>query len=260
MANNPMFNEAAFERAKKRQQTAVPPNEMYEGEQPLRRISTNTMTLQGTINKTFFLLFLCVAGGVYGWMHPVLFTSALPIALAIVALVIGVMTSFMPVISPFTAPLYALLEGFLLGGVSAAYNQMYNGIVSQAVMLTLLVFAIMLFVYKTGIIRVTQQLKTGIVSATAAIAIFYLVSFIGSFFGMNISYLTSSSPLSIGISVVICIVAALNFLLDFEFINVMCQRGDSPRFMEWYAGFGLMLTLIWLYIEILKLLAKSRRR
>ena len=118
----------------------------------------------------------------------------------------------------------------------------------------------MLFIFKTGIIKVTQGFATAIVSATAAIAILYIGSLLLSFFGVNTDYLTSSSPLSIGISVVVCIVAALNLMLDFQFINVMSSRGDAPKFMEWYAGFGLLVTIVWLYIEILKLLAKSKRR
>lgn len=261
MANNPMFNEAAFKRAQQRQSAApVYDDDMRPGEQPLRRTTADAMTFQGTISKSFFLLLISVITATFSWMHPNLFSNAMLFFLLFAGFAVGIWTSFMPVVSPFTAPLYALIEGFLLGGISVMYNQYYNGIVLQAVMLTALVFSIMLFVYKTGIIKVTQRLVTGITSATAAVAIFYLVSLLGTFFGLNIDYITSSSPLSIVLSVVICIIAAFNFLLDFKFIDVMCQRGDVPRFMEWYAGFGLLVTFIWLYVEILKLLSKTNRR
>ena len=266
MANNPMFNEAAFERAKKQQQTApsaTPSQEealRAEGFEPHYTVNVfNTMTLQGTINKTFVLLFLCVVGG---WIGLTYFSTRIGILGfgALLALVIGIWTSLKPKVAPITAPIYAIIEGILLGGISAIYNAQYPGIVASAIGITFLVFAIMLFVYKTGIIKVTQGFVTAIVSATFAIAILYFGSFILSLLGMNISYLTSSSPLSIGISVVVCIVAALNLMLDFEFINRMTSRGAAPKFMEWYAGFGLLVTIVWLYIEILKLLAKSKRR
>ena len=173
---------------------------------------------------------------------------------------LAIWTCFKPSVSPITSPIYAVAEGVLLGMISATYNVQYQGIVLQAVLITLLVFAVMLFIYRTGILKVTQGFATAVVSATAAIAIMYVGSWIFSLFGGNVSYLTSSSPLSIGISVVICLVAAFNLMLDFQFISVMSARGDAPKFMEWYGGFGLLLTIVWLYIEILKLLAKSKRR
>ncbi len=266
MATNPMFNEAAFERAKK-QQTSTPVQLQEErlraegfSPQYQATVGSNTMTLQGTINKTFILFALCVAGGYFGWIKATTLPPASLLVLIVVALGVALWTSFKPSVSSFTAPIYALLEGVLLGTVSAYYNTQYQGIVLNAILITGLVFAIMLFIYKTGIIKVTQGFVTAVVSATAAIAIMYLGSWIFSLFGGNISYLTSSSPLSIGISVVVCIVAALNLMLDFQFISVMSSQGDAPKFMEWYAGFGLLVTIVWLYIEILKLLAKSKRR
>ena len=265
MANNPMFNEAAFERAK--QQQARPARQTQEetlrqeGFTPRYAVGgTHTMTLQGTINKTFALLALCVAGGWLGWTKAAALSPALILAAALGAFAIAIWTSFKPSVSTITAPIYAFAEGILLGFISAAYNAQYQGIVLQAVLVTVLVFLVMLFVYKTGILKVTQGFATAVVSATAAIAIMYVGSWIFSLFGGNISYLTSSSPLSIGISIVICIVAALNLMLDFQFISVMTNRGNAPKFMEWYAGFGLLVTIVWLYIEILKLLAKSKRR
>ncbi len=239
--NNPMLNEAAFQRAQE------------------RAAAGGVMTLQGTINKTFLLLFLCVVGGMITWTNYqswAAFTWPILIGICVMA----VITSFKPAAAPITAPIYALLEGMLLGVLSAMYNAQFQGIVFNAVAVTILVFFTMLFVYRTGIIRVTRGLAVGIFSATAAIALLYLGSFILSLFGVNPTYLTSNSPLAIGISVFICAVAAFNFLLDFRFIDAMTSNYQAPKHMEWYAGFGLMVTLVWLYIEILELLAKLQRK
>ena len=240
MAQNPVLRQDAFERS-----GALG--------------AAQSMTLQGTINKTFVLLALCVAGGVLGWTKAAAIGGLVWVAL-IVAFILAICTSFKPAWSPLTSPVYAFLEGIVLGWISIAYNAQYPGIILQAVAITFLVFAVMLFVYKTGILKVTQGFMTAVVSATAAIAIMYVGSWIFSLLGGNIAYLTSSSPLSIGISVVVCVVAALNLMLDFQFIAVMSSRGDAPKFMEWYGGFGLLVTIVWLYIEILKLLGKAKRR
>ncbi len=242
MASNPVLNEGAFERA-----------------QQNIRSANDVMTLQGTINKTFFLLFLCIVGGMLSWTNYTMWFSYLT-PISIVALIIGFITAFKPNFSPITAPIYSFLQGLLLGAVSAAYNVRFQGIVFNAVAITILVFFFMLFIYRSGIIKVTKSFRTAIISATAAIFVLYLGSWLLSLFGVNTAYLTSSSPLSIGISVVVCIVAAFNFLLDFDFIDQMTGRFAAPKFMEWYAGFGLIVTLIWLYIEILKLLGKTQSR
>lgn len=160
----------------------------------------------------------------------------------------------------FTAPIYAFLEGTLLGAISAMYNAQWDGIVFNAVAITVLVFFFMLALYRFQIVRVTSGLAKGIFAATLAICVLYMGAWILSLFGVSTAYLTSSSPLSIGISVVVCIVAAMNFLLDFEFINQMTSKYAAPKYMEWYAGFSLLVTLIWLYLEILRLLGKSRSR
>ncbi|OUO56777.1 Bax inhibitor-1/YccA family protein [Candidatus Avelusimicrobium gallicola] len=240
--NNPMLNENAFKRAQARALS-----------------DTGVMTLQGTINKTFLLLFLCVVGGMITWTHYQSWAGATGI-IAIVAFVVALITSFKPTAAPITAPIYAFLEGLFLGVISAMYNAQFQGIVFNAVAITVLVFFVMLFVYRTGIIRVTRGLAVGIFSATAAIALLYIGSFLLSLFGVSTAYLTSNSPLAIGISVVICAVAAFNFLLDFNFIDAMTSRYQAPKHMEWYAGFGLLVTLVWLYIEILQLLAKMQRK
>lgn len=264
MANNPMFNEAAFERAKQEQTRPAPQEENLraEGFTPRYRAAAGSqaMTLQGTINKTFALLALCVAGGYIGWVKAATLSPLVFIGAFIGAFVLAIWTCFKPAVSPVTAPVYAVAEGILLGLISAQYNAQYQGIVLNAVLVTVLVFGAMLLMYRTGILKVTQGLVTAIISATFAIAIMYVGSWIFSLFGGNISYLVSSSPLSIGISVVICVVAALNLLIDFQFISVMSARGDAPKFMEWYGGFGLLVTIVWLYIEILKLLGKLNNR
>ena len=260
MAQNPMFNENAFKRAKAQHQAGYAhedTNDMYL----VRGADTaaTAMTLQGTINKTFFLLLVCVVGGMLSWTNPQAWLSYMGI-IAIAALGIALWTAFKPAVSMFTAPIYAFLEGILLGAISAMYNAQWNGIVFNAVAITVLVFFFMLMLYRFQIIRVTSGLAKGIFAATLAVCVLYIGSWLLSLFGVSTAYLTSSSPLSIGISVVVCIVAAFNFLLDFEFINQMTSKYAAPKYMEWYAGFSLLVTLIWLYIEILSLLGKTRSR
>ena len=240
MATNPMLNERAFERARENARTA------YE-----------VMTVQGTINKTFALLFICVLGGMISWTNYQSWAGFVwPIAIG--GFVMALITSFKPKVAAFTAPVYAFLEGLFLGAVSAVYNAQFQGIVFNAVAATVLVFFVMLFVYRTGLIKMSRGLMVGIFSATAAISLLYLGSMVLSLFGVSTAYLTSSSPLSIGISVVVCAVAAFNFLMDFYFIDDMTGHYAAPKYMEWYAGFGLLVTLVWLYLEILRLLSKRR--
>ena len=263
MAQNPMFNENAFKRAKVEHQRGfqTPQDEITPEPRYTARgeVTAGAMTLQGTINKTFFLIFICVVGGMLSWTNPQAWLPYTWIIL-LVAFGIAIWTSFKPAVARFTAPIYAFLEGTFLGAISAMYNAQFNGIVFNAVAITILVFFFMLALYKFQIIRVTRGLMIGIFSATLAICVLYLGSWILSLFGVNTAYLSSSSPLSIGISVVVCIVAAFNFLLDFEFINQMTGKYAAPKYMEWYAGFSLLVTLIWLYLEILRLLGKTRSR
>lgn len=260
MAQNPMFNENAFKRAKAAHQAGYA-QEDVSGLHLVRGEDTadTVMTLQGTINKTFFLLFICVVGGMLSWTNPQAWLSYTWL-LAIAALGIALWTAFKPAVSMFTAPIYAFLEGTLLGAISAMYNAQWNGIVFNAVAITVLVFFFMLMLYRFQIIRVTSGLAKGIFAATLAVCVLYIGSWLLSLLGVNTAYLTSSSPLSIGISVVVCAVAAFNFLLDFEFINQMTGRYAAPKYMEWYAGFSLLVTLVWLYLEILQLLGKTRSR
>ena len=240
---NPLFNQAAYERTLQQQRVRV-------GEE---------MTFQGTINKTCFLLLLCTVGGMIAWNHyttVAAWIKPLTLAAFVIALIIG----FKKTTAPLLAPVYALAEGLVLGSISAAYNAEYHGIVAQAIMITLLVMAMMLFIYRTGIIKVTHTFIIGVTAATGAIALFYLSSLGHTFFGVNVVYFTSTSSWAIAINVFICIVAAMNFLIDFEFINQLTSRANVPKYMEWYAGFSLMVTLVWLYLEILRLLGRSRSR
>ncbi len=262
MAQNPMFNENAFKRAKAQHQVGYAQDEYTHEPMHLVRgadTTSSVMTLQGTINKTFFLLLICVVGGMLSWTNPQAWLSYTWL-IAIAALGLAFWTAFKPAVARFTAPIYAFLEGTLLGAISALYNAQFNGIVFNAVAITVLVFFFMLALYRFQIIRVTSGLAKGIFAATLAVCVLYIGSWILSLFGVSTAYLTSSSPLSIGISVVVCIVAAMNFLLDFEFINQMTGKYAAPKYMEWYAGFSLLVTLVWLYLEILRLLGKTRSR
>lgn len=234
---NPLLNENAFRQAMSRTEGA--------------------MTLQGTINKTFFLLLLCTIGALISWNNFQAIAGYTNL-IAIVSFVIAMIVIFKKTAAAMLAPLYALGEGMVLGIISAAYNAQYQGIVGQAIAITFLVFFIMLFLYKTRIIKVTNGLVIGITAATGAIALFYIISLLLSVFGVNVAYFGSTSALSIGINVVICAVAAFNFLIDFRFIDQLTSQVVAPKYMEWYAGFSLILTLVWLYLEILRLLARTR--
>lgn len=242
MANgNPLFNESAFEQTMNRAEAG------------------GVMTLQGTINKTFFLLLLCVIGALISWNRPQVFDGYLTL-IAIACFAVAVVIIYKKTTAPMLAPLYAIGEGLLLGVISAVYNAQYQGIVAQAVGITFAVFFVMLFLYRTKIIVPTRRFVIGVVSATGGIALFYIVSMALSLFGVGTSFLNSSSPLSIAISVFICIIAALNFILDFSFIDQLTSNYAAPKYMEWYAGFSLLVTLIWLYLEVLRLLGKTRSR
>lgn len=232
--------------------------------------NTEVMTINGTINKTALMLLIVIAAAIFVWNK---FFAAIQVnpeggAAAVMPWVIGggigglitaLVTAFRPKSSGISAPIYAIFQGLLLGGISALFESMYPGLVMRAVLLTLAVFFAMLFLYRSGIIKVTQKLKMGIFAATAGIAVVYLVSFIGGLFGMEFSFLHGNSNLSIGISLVIVAVAALNLVLDFSFIEEAAGAG-APKYMEWYGAFGLMVTLIWLYLEILRLLSKLASR
>jgi uncharacterized YccA/Bax inhibitor family protein len=159
--------------------------------------------------------------------------------------------------APYTVPFYAAFEGLALGGISSIYNHMYTGIVQQAIFLTFGIFISLLLAYKTKVIKPTENFKLGLFAATGGIFFFYIISLILSFFGVDVSILnpTNGGMMSIGFSIFVVIIASLNLVLDFDFIEHGVEVG-SPKYMEWYGAFGLLVTLIWLYLEILKLLAK----
>ena len=178
---------------------------------------------------------------------------------AIGGFVLALITVFKKTAAPITAPLYALVEGVFLGVLSAMFEILYPGIVFQAVTLTFGTLLALLLAYKTGFIKATENFKLGVIAATGGIAIIYLATFVLGFFGINIPFIHGSGTFGIAFSVFVVIIAALNLVLDFDFIESGAERG-APSYMEWYAAFGLLVTLIWLYIEILRLLSKLRSR
>ncbi|HEX7965408.1 MAG TPA: Bax inhibitor-1/YccA family protein [Gammaproteobacteria bacterium] len=226
-------------------------------------IGGDRMTVAGTIGKSFIMLILLTLTA--GWVWGQLYTTGSAQAVApyilggvIGGLVFALASTFKPNWSPVTAPLYAICEGLALGGFSALFEMRYPGIVIQAVGLTLAVAFGMLMLYGTGIIKVTDRLRRMIVAATLGILLFYLVTWVVSLFGVDTSVVYGHSSLSIGISLVIVAIAAFNLVLDFDMIAQQTTIG-APRFMEWYGAFALMVTLVWLYLEILRLLGNTRR-
>lgn len=216
------------------------------------RAGSERMTVQGAINKTFLLSAILLLTAVISYSSPnPLFIWGGAIAGFIVVLI----ASFRPHLSPTLSPVYAGLEGLFVGGISAIYSSLYQGIIFQAVTLTIAVLFMMLFIYKSGIIRVTNKFRTGVFMATGAIALVYLASIVLNLFGISMPYLHSGGPIGIGISLVIVGVAALNLLLDFDNFEKGEQYG-APKYMEWFSAMGLLITLVWLYIEILRLIAR----
>ncbi len=222
------------------------------------------MTLNGTINKTGILLVCCMATAAWTW-YSFLTSGDLSVAGPLVllgafgGLIVGLVTSFKKQWAPVTAPLYALLEGLVLGGLSAVFNLRYPGIAIEAVGLTFGTLFVMLFLYRTGIIKVTQKLRMGIVAATGGIFLFYMLELLLSFFHINFTTVNGASTIGILFSLFVVGIASLNLVLDFDFIEQGVTYG-VPKYMEWYAAFGIMVTLVWLYLEILRLLSKLRSR
>ncbi|MBT4352583.1 Bax inhibitor-1/YccA family protein [archaeon] len=226
--------------------------------------NVNVMTIDGTVNKTFILLLLVMLPASFIWNS--IFSGQIPgyySAILFGGLILGfifaLITIFKKEWSPVTAPLYAICEGFLLGGISAFMEIVYPGIVIQAISLTFGTLFILLALYKSGTIKVTENFKLGVIAATGAIGLIYLVGFIMSFFGTSIPMIHQSGTVGIIFSLVVVAVAAMNLVLDFDFIEKGAEH-KAPKYMEWYGAFGLMVTLIWLYMEILRLLSKLRSR
>ena len=215
------------------------------------------MTIQGTVNKTGIALILTIISAGYAWGNPVMHGWVMPAVLVGIGLAIFIVLK--PEKSPTLVPIYAVVEGIALGVISMVFNAAYPGIVVQAVFLTFGTLGALLLAYKSGLIQATENFKLGVFAATGGIAIMYLISWIMSFFGSGIGMITSSSPMGIAFSAFVVVIAALNLVLDFDFIEEGAEMG-APKYMEWYGAFGLLVTLIWLYLEILRLLAKLQDR
>jgi uncharacterized YccA/Bax inhibitor family protein len=241
-SGNPALNERTFD--------AVP------------TVPGDVMTVQGTVNKTALLLVLAFAAAAASWVVGTAGGAGIgrwALGAALAGLVVAIATIFRPQWSPVTGPVYALVEGAFLGLVSMVFEASYPGIATQAVALTFGVLGAMLLIYRTGLVKVTQRFRTGVAAATLAIFATYLVALVLGLFGVRVPLLNDASPLGILISLAIVVVAALNLVLDFDLIERGARAG-APRYMEWYAAFGVLVTLVWLYLELLRLLAKLRER
>jgi uncharacterized YccA/Bax inhibitor family protein len=222
------------------------------------------MTIEGTVNKVGILLVLMLVPAAYMWSKVLNAwdpSAAMGTAMlgAIGAFIFALITIFKKTWAPVTAPIYAVLEGLFLGAISGVFNQRYPGIAMQAIALTMGTLLTLLLAYRTGLIRATENFKLGVVAATGAIAMLYLVNIVMGFFGASIPFIHESGTFGILFSLFVVVIAALNLVLDFDFIESGAEAG-APKYMEWYAAFGLMVTLVWLYLEILRLLAKLQSR
>jgi len=231
---------------------------------PRPALASERMTLQGTVNKSFLLLIVLLGAALWPWSqylatgNPAVVT--LPVIVgALGGLVLALIISFRPMTAPYLAVPYAALEGLVIGGISALLEKKYPGIAIQATALTFAVLAALLLAYSMRLIRATQRFKAIVVGATGAIFLLYLVTMVLNLFHVATPFMSDSSPLSIGLSLIIVGIAALNLVLDFDLIESGVAQG-APRFMEWYGAFGLLVTLVWLYMEILRLLSKVRQR
>ncbi|NRA43845.1 MAG: Bax inhibitor-1/YccA family protein [Oligoflexales bacterium] len=240
----------------------------------LRGDSSDVMTIDGSVNKTGILAFLLVCSAAFVWslaykttgygsapaiMQNPGIVSPWMIGGALGGLVLAFATIFKPVWAPYTAPGYAILEGFFIGGISATMELRFPGIVMQASFLTMGTLVSMVMAYKAGLIKATAKFRSGMMMALGGIFFLYIMSFILSLFGVNMSFMHDSSPLSIGISLVVVVVASLSLILDFDLIETGARQ-RAPKHMEWYGAFALIVTLVWLYVEFLRLLSKINSR
>ncbi|MDR3330705.1 MAG: Bax inhibitor-1/YccA family protein [Endomicrobium sp.] len=215
------------------------------------------MTVPGTINKSMILWFFLAISAFYSWMHPDKLMS-LMFPILIVAFILAIVLVFKQIFSPFLSPLYAICEGLVLGFISLSFERVYPGVVVNAIFLTICVLFCMLAAYKTGILKATPRFQKVIIIATFAIAFVYVIDLFFNFFGVRgFSYIHNSSGLGIIINLSIVTVASLNLIIDFDLIERNAQHG-APKYMEWYSAFSLMVTLVWIYLEILRFLTKLR--
>jgi uncharacterized YccA/Bax inhibitor family protein len=219
-------------------------------------VGGKSMTINGTVNCTAISLMLLSVSAYWSWGNN---NSTFMIIGIIGSLILAIATVFKPQWAPMTVPAYSIVKGLLLGGISASFERIYPGIVSQAVFLTFGILASLLLAYKSNLIKASENFKLGIVAATGGIALVYIINLFMGFFGMSIPVIHSNSTWGILFSLGVCVIASLNLILDFDFIEQGAERG-APKYMEWYGAFGLMVTLIWLYIEILHLLSKLQSR
>ena len=224
-------------------------------------VGQEVMTIGGTVNKTALSLLILLIAANFVWNRgasdPLLWTFTLVGVIG--GFLVAIATVFKQTWAPLTTPLYAGLEGLALGGISVVFEATYPGIVSQAVFLTFGTLGALLAAYRSGVIRATENFKLGVVAATGGIALLYGLSFILGFFGMSVPLIHSSGTFGILFSIFVVVIAALNLVLDFDFIEQGAER-RAPKYMEWYGAFGLLVTLVWLYLEILHLLAKLQSR
>jgi uncharacterized YccA/Bax inhibitor family protein len=224
--------------------------------------TSESMTIQGTVNKMGILLFFLISSAAITWYaiaSGLLTGFAVPIICGIGAFVVAIVLAFKPNLAGTLAPVYAILKGSVVGFISLVYNSMYNGIVAQALGLTICVFVALLIIYKLRIIKVTENFKLMIGAATMGIALFYLLSLVLSMFNVSVPLINSNGTFGILFSVFVVAIAALNLVVDFDFIEQGAER-RAPKYMEWYGAFGLLVTLVWLYLEILRLLSKLASR
>jgi uncharacterized YccA/Bax inhibitor family protein len=226
--------------------------------------AANRMTLSGTVNKTALLLICALATASWTWslfLKSRDISDVMPLMLVGLfgGLIFALVTSFKKEWAPVTAPIYALLEGLMLGGFSAVLDLRYPGIGIEAVSLTFGTLFVLLLAYRSGLIKVTQKFRLGVIAATGGIFVFYMMQMVLGFFGVRFVSINGSGVIGIGFSLIVVAIAALNLVLDFDFIEQGVQAG-APKYMEWYGAFGIMVTLVWLYIEILNLLSKMRSR
>lgn len=223
-----------------------------------------TMTVRGAASATLLLVSLLLAAALFGWFAvPIVGeVASLPVwtlPAVLLGFVLALVVSVRATLARFLAPVYAVVEGAILGALSRVYDAAYDGIVLQAVGATIGVFVVMLFLHTSRVLRVTNRMRRVVVGMTFGVMLFYAASLVASLFGAGLSFLSSPSPLGIGLSLFVAGLAAVNLSLDFDLI----ERGEAegfPKHMEWYAAFGLLVTLVWLYLEILRLLAKLRNR
>lgn len=252
---NPTLNDKTFENFG-----------VYRRDIAAEQAPADVMTINGTAQKTMILLALALCSACFTWSRTFSGLEANPAAAmpwAFGGLIVGVVSalviSFKHAWAPAVSPVYALAQGLFLGGISSLFESQYPGIVIQAVGGTFGTLFGLLLAYQSGLIRATENFKLGVVAATGGICFVYLISIVGSLFGFPVPYIHEAGPIGIGFSLVVVVIAALNLVLDFDFIEQAAERG-APKYLEWYGAFALMVTLVWLYMEILRLLSKLRSR